>query len=73
MQSIPVWLTRAKWLLIFAFLVCGAFFWVSGYAECRADGHNNVVCGVAALFAAYLGVIFHILIAVISFLGWVLP
>lgn len=73
MQSVANWVTRAKWFLIFALLVWGAFFWATGYTECRAEGHNNVACGVAALFLASLDVILRVLVAVISFLGWVLP
>ena len=46
MQSVANWVTRAKWFLIFALLVWGAFFWASGYTECRAEGNNNVACGV---------------------------
>lgn len=73
MQSAANWITRAKWLLIFALLVWGAFYWTTGYADCRAEGHNNVACGVMALFAAYFNVAVQVLVAVISFLGWVLP
>jgi hypothetical protein len=73
MQSVANWVTRTKWFLIFALLVWGAFFWATGYTECRAEGHNNVACDVAALFLAWLGVILHILAAVIAFFSWSLP
>lgn len=73
MQSVANWVTRAKWFLIFALLVWGAFFWATGYTECRAAGHNNVACGVASLFVAYVGVLLHVLATVFWFFSWLLP
>lgn len=73
MQSVANWITRAKWLLIFGLIVWGAFFWTTGYTECRAEGHNNVACGISALFIAFFDVIVRVLVAVYQFFSWVLP
>jgi hypothetical protein len=73
MQSVANWITRVKWLLIFALIIWGLSFLPGAYAECRAAGHNNIGCGVLAVLSAYFSVIVYSLAAVTMFLSWVLP
>ena len=73
MQSVANWITRAKWLLIFVLFVWGLYFLPTAYADCRAEGHNNVGCGVLAVLSAYFSVLLYALAAVTAFLSWVLP
>ena len=73
MQPVSRWITRAKWLLVFALLIWGAYFFPTAYADCRAAGHNNVGCAGVALLTAYFSVLFHGVAAVTAFLAWVLP
>jgi hypothetical protein len=73
MQSVADWITRAKWFLIFVLLVWGTFFLPAAYTECRAEGHNNVACGISALFIAFFDVIVRVLVTVYHFFSWVLP
>jgi hypothetical protein len=73
MLSVANWITRAKWLLIFALVLWGLYFLPAAYTECRAAGHTNVGCGLLAALTAYFSVLMYGVATVIAFLSWVLP